>query len=177
LFERWIKEGARDDTPPEANSFKLSAPPVYTAAPVISAITFSPTENILGGLRYHEVLLHKSDGSGMLARLVASRRASNHSPFRPTVNCSPSAAVPRPDFGEIQIWDAESHQELHSYKLANDSLFGASFSPDGKSVAFGCPDKTVRLIGVSDGKELMKFDNHSDWVLATTFQPWDGNGC
>src|SRR5438445_10902329 len=63
----------------------------------------------------------------------------------------------------------ETHKETQSFKVANDSLFGASFSPDGERVAFGCADKTVRLIGVSDGKELMRFDNHSDWVLATAF--------
>mgnify|MGYP001601883504 CR=1 FL=1 len=28
LVERWIKEGAMDDTPANANSFKLAAPPV-----------------------------------------------------------------------------------------------------------------------------------------------------
>src|ERR1051326_4167274 len=38
LIERWIKAGAKDDTPPEANSFKLSAPPVYTVLPAISAM-------------------------------------------------------------------------------------------------------------------------------------------
>jgi WD40 repeat protein len=58
---------------------------------------------------------------------------------------------------------------LHSFKIGNDSLFGVSFAPDGERVAFGCTDKTVRLIAVNDGKELMKFDNHGDWVLATTF--------
>src|SRR5439155_1313537 len=45
LFERWIREGAKDDTPPEANSFKWSGPPVNAALPVISAIAFSPDGN------------------------------------------------------------------------------------------------------------------------------------
>ena len=58
LIERWIKEGAKDDTPPEANSFKLSAPPVYSALPVISAIAFSPDGKILAVSGYHEVVLH-----------------------------------------------------------------------------------------------------------------------
>ena len=41
LFERWIVEGARDDTPTNANSFKLAAPPTYERPPVISALAFS----------------------------------------------------------------------------------------------------------------------------------------
>src|SRR5688572_22558196 len=36
-IERWIKEGARDDTPANAGSFKLTAAPIYSAPPVISA--------------------------------------------------------------------------------------------------------------------------------------------
>src|SRR6266511_3196032 len=47
LFQRWIKEGAKDDTPPEANSFKLSAAPVYAVLPAISTMAFSPDAAIL----------------------------------------------------------------------------------------------------------------------------------
>jgi WD40 repeat protein len=36
-------------------------------------------------------------------------------------------------------------------------------------VAVGCADKSVRIIAVADGKELLKFDSHSDWVFATTW--------
>jgi len=42
LFTRWIVEGARDDTPTNANSFKFTEPPTYAKAPVISALAFSP---------------------------------------------------------------------------------------------------------------------------------------
>src|SRR5437899_1715214 len=70
LFERWIKEGAKDDTPPEANSFKLSALPVYAVLPVISCMAFSPDGDVLAVPGYHEVVLHKHDGSGIIARLV-----------------------------------------------------------------------------------------------------------
>src|SRR5687768_11992088 len=42
LFERWIAQGAKDDTPANANSFKLSEPPTYTVSPVVSALAYSP---------------------------------------------------------------------------------------------------------------------------------------
>jgi WD40 repeat protein len=54
-----------------------------------------------------------------------------------------------------------------------DSVYGISWSLDGTRLAFGCADKTVRWIAAADGKELLKFDNHSDWVLGTT---WTGDG-
>src|ERR1051326_669272 len=61
LFRRWIQEGAKDDTPAGEGSFKLSAPPVYAALPVISAAAFSPDGAILAVSGYHEVVLHRSE--------------------------------------------------------------------------------------------------------------------
>src|ERR1044071_9511489 len=169
LFERWIKEGAKDDTPPEANSFKLSAPPVYAVLPVISAAAFSPDGSLLAVSGYHEAVLHKVDGSGILARLVGESPRIESLAFSPDGRLLAVSGGAEARFGEIQIWDVETRRELHSYKVANDSVFGVSFSPDGGRVAFGGADKSVRLLAVADGKELMRFDNHSDWVLATAF--------
>jgi WD40 repeat protein len=169
LFERWIKEGAKDDTPAEANSFKLSAAPVYTVLPVISCMAFSPDGNVLAVSGYHEVVLHTNDGSEIIARLVGESPRIESVAFSPNGKLVAISGGAPSRFGEIQFWDAESHKELHTFKVSNDSVFGVSFSPDGERLAFGCADKTVRVISVGEGKELMKFDNHSDWVLATAF--------
>ena len=169
LFERWIKEGAKDDTPPEADSFKLSAPPVYAVLPVISAAAFSPDGNLLAVSGYHEVALHKGDGSGIVARLVGESPRIESIAFSPDGKMLAVSGGAPARFGEIQIWDVDSHQELHSYKVANDSVYGVCFSPEADRVAFGCGDKSVRIIAVKDGQELMKFDNHTDWVLGTAF--------
>ena len=169
LFERWIREGAKDDTPPEANSFKLTAPPVYAALPVISALAFSPDGNILAVSGYHEVVLHKSDGSGMIARLVGESPRIESVTFSPNGKLLAVGGDAPALFGEIQVWDVETHKQLQSFKVALDSVYGVCFSPDGERLAFGGADKTVRMISVTDGKELMKFDNHGDWVLSTAF--------
>src|SRR4051812_10756918 len=65
LIERWIGEGAKDDTPESAkNPFKIAEPPTYAAPGVISALAYSPDGELLAVSGYHETLLSKSDGSG-----------------------------------------------------------------------------------------------------------------
>ena len=50
-----------------------------------------------------------------------------------------------------------------------DTVYGASWSPDGSKVAFGCADNTVRAIDVKTGKQVLFMGAHSDWVLDTVF--------
>lgn len=169
MIERWISEGGKDDTPENANSFKLTEPPVYTAAPVISAIAYSPDGTTLAVSGYHEVLLHKSDGSGLIARLVGESPRIESFTFSSDGKLLVVAGSAPARFGEIQIWDAAKHELIRAIKVSHDSIYGVSLSPDSERVAFGCADKTARVLSVKTGKEILHFDNHSDWVLGTTF--------
>src|SRR5258706_3720753 len=57
LIERWILEGAKDDTPALPNSiFSKDKPPVYPKPPVISALAYSPDGKSLPVSGYHEIL-------------------------------------------------------------------------------------------------------------------------
>jgi WD40 repeat protein len=50
-----------------------------------------------------------------------------------------------------------------------DTVYGVSWSPDGKLVAFGCPDNTVRAIEAATGEQVLQQGSHNDWVLDTIF--------
>jgi len=177
LIERWIKEDAKDDTPAGVDSFKLSAAPVYATPPVISAMVFSPDGKLLAVSGYHEVLLLAGAESNLVARLVGESPRIESLAFSPGGKQLAVAGSAPARFGEIQLWDAGATNTVigpqKSWKLAADSLYGISWSPDGQRLAFGGADKSVRVIAVADGKELLKFDNHSDWVFATA---WTTNG-
>src|SRR5439155_23424492 len=71
LIRRWISQGAKDDTP-AASKLIVDAdhPPAYAHAPVITSLSYSPDGQLLAVSGYHEVLLHKADGSGLVGRLV-----------------------------------------------------------------------------------------------------------
>ena len=57
LVELWIREGAKDDTPPDAYSTKLKEPPTYLSPPVTTAVAFSPDGRWLAVAGHHEVFL------------------------------------------------------------------------------------------------------------------------
>src|SRR5262249_40200763 len=69
----------------------------------------------------------------------------------------------------IQIWNVAKRKLQLSIPVGADTLYGASWSPDGKTVAVGCPDNTVRAFDATTGEQVLQQGAHSDWVLGTVF--------
>jgi len=166
IIEQWVLQGAKDDTPA---STAPKVPPTYSIAPAVSSMAMSPDGSLLAVAGYHEVLLHKTDGSGLAGRLLGEASRIESIAFSADGKLLAIAGGSPGQFGQAQVWDIATKAQLHSFKASGDSLYGVSFSPDATSIAFGGADKSVRIISLKDGKETMKFDNHSDWVFATTF--------
>ncbi len=58
---------------------------------------------------------------------------------------------------------------LLSISVTGDTVYGGSWSPDGKLIAIGCADNSVRAFDVESGKQVLFQGAHSDWVLDTAF--------
>jgi hypothetical protein len=167
LINRWIEQGARDDTPAPGTA-KVTAP-IYAVPPAITAMAFSPDGSLLAVAGYHEVLLHKSDGSGLVARLVGEISRIESLAFSKDGKILAVAGGAPAEFGQIQIWDVAAAKNLKTFQPSGDSLYGVSLSPDSKTVACGAADRIVRRIDIESGKVLTEFKAHADWVLATCF--------
>jgi hypothetical protein len=50
-------------------------------------------------------------------------------------------------------------------------VFSVAFSPDGKTLAAGAWDGSIRLWDVATGKELRQYTGHSGWVRSVVFSP------
>ena len=173
-IRRWIAEGATDDTPADLGALhRLAAPPVYRSAPAISALAMSPDGAVLAVAGWHEVILRSGDGEQLLGRLVGESPRVESLAFSPDGKQLAVAGGAPSEYGEVQIWDAAEKKLVRSIKASVDCFFGISWSPDGSKVAVGCADKLVRVFAVSDGKEVMRCDNHIDWVFATA---WNHDG-
>ncbi|MCA8956671.1 MAG: DUF1549 domain-containing protein [Planctomycetes bacterium] len=167
----WIAAGARDDTVTRRPA--THAPAVYRSAPAIPALAFSPDGRLLAVAGYHEVvLLEVPDGDAApqpIARLVGGAPRIESLAFsRDGARLAAAGGAPA-RFGEVQVWDVRTRQPYRRHRVGSDVLYGISFAPDGRSVAFGGADKTVRMLRVDDGAELLLFRNHAEWVLGTCF--------
>jgi WD40 repeat protein/mono/diheme cytochrome c family protein len=170
LIGAWISQGAKDDTPVTARLLiDGSHPPVYELPPVLTSLEFSPDGNLLAVAGYHEVLLHKADGSGLAARLVGLSERVQSLAFSPDGKSLAVAGGCPGRFGEIQVWDVEGRKLRLSVTSTYDTLYGASWSHDGTKIAFGCADNTLRAIDSKTGEQVLFQGSHNDWVLDTCF--------
>jgi mono/diheme cytochrome c family protein len=147
LIARWIGEGAKDDTPKNAvQHFDMDHPPLYQRPPVITSLDFSPDGTLLAVAGFHEVLLHHADGSGIVARLVGLSDRIESIRFSPDGKWLAVAGGLPARMGEVQIWNVEKRALHVSVPVGYDTVYGVSWSPDGKLVALGFPHKKIRAI-------------------------------
>ena len=170
LIRRWVEEGAVDDTPANARQrYDAEHLPIYARPPVITSLDFSPDGTLLAVAGFHEVLLWKSDGSEMVARLVGLSERVQSVRFSPDGKRLAVAGGRPAQMGEVQIWDVEKRALVLSVPVGFDTVYGVSWSPDGKMVSFGCADNTLRAISSTTGTQVLQQSSHSDWVLDTAF--------
>jgi cytochrome c/WD40 domain-containing protein len=170
MIRKWIEQGAKDDTPASNRpQYDAEHPPIYMAPPVLKSIEYSPKGDLLAVSGYHEVLLHKPDGSGLVARLVGQSERIESARFSPDGKLLAVTGGSPGRFGELQIWDVEKREMKLSLMIGYDTIYGASWAPNGKMVAVGCPDHTIRGFDPESGKQVLFNGAHNDWVLDTTF--------
>ncbi len=170
LIKSWIQQGALDDTPADAKQhFDSEHPPLYSRPPVITSLDFSPDGRLLAVAGFHEVLLYENNGTKLAGRLIGLSERVQSLRFSPDGKWLGVAGGDPAREGEIQVWDLAKRKLAISTVISYDTLYGLSWSPDSKLIAFGCPDNTVRAIEAASGKQVMQMGSHSDWVMCTAF--------
>ncbi len=170
LISSWIREGAEDDTPADAKRhYDAAHPPVYSRAPVIASLDFSPDGKLLAVAGFHEVLLYETNGDTLTGRLIGLSERIQSLRFSPDGQWLAVAGGDPARQGEVQVWDVAQRKLTVSVPITYDTIYGVSWSPDSKLIAFGCADNTVRAIEATSGKQVMQMGSHTDWAMSTTF--------
>ncbi len=170
LVRRWIAEGAQDDSPVRSQpAIDARHPPVYSRGPVITSLDFSPDGKLLAIAGFHEALLWKADGSARAARLVGLSERIETVRFSPdgskllVVGGNPCRS------GECQVWNVASRKLVASDLVGFDTLYGGSWSPDGKIIAVGGADNALRAFDAESFRQVVYMAAHGDWIRGTVF--------
>lgn len=168
LITKWIAQGANDDTPKNARQhYSPENPPRYAVPSNITSLDYSPDGTLIAIAGFHEVLIHRADGSGLKTRLIGLSERIESVRFSPDGKSLAVAGGLPGRMGEIQVWNV-AKEELNFSKIVEfDTAYGVSWSPDGTKIAFGLPDKSVRAIQSTNGEQILFMGSHSDWVLDT----------
>src|ERR1041385_1023877 len=87
VIQKWIEQGAEDDTPADAQKhYDAAHLPSYTRPPVISSIDFSPDGKLLAVAGFHEVLLYETQKAALEARLIGLSERIQSLRFSPDGN-------------------------------------------------------------------------------------------
>ncbi|MGI9455154.1 MAG: c-type cytochrome domain-containing protein, partial [Aeoliella sp.] len=167
---RWIAEGAIDDSSAEAPQFDSEHPPRYTQPPVVTSLDYSPDGMLLAIAGNHEVRLHRADGTELIGRLIGLAERIETVRFSPDgKRLAVAGGVPALQ-GEVQIWDVQKQELVHSLMVGFDTARGVSWSPDGKQIAVGCSsDNSVRAFDTDTGEQLLYQSAPNDWPLDTVY--------
>jgi WD40 repeat protein len=173
LIRQWIAEGAVDDREHGQSGplYTQEHPPEYVQPPVITAMACSPDSKWLAISGFHEVLLVDTGNWQLSQRLVGLSERIEGLAFSPdSARLAVTGGSPG-RMGEVQVWNVAEGKLLLSHQVTYDTLYGGAFSPDGKLIAFGCTDNTVRAIDSETGEQQLFQGAHEDWVRACTFTP------
>ena len=75
--------------------------------------------------------------------------------------------------GVAEVWDVQT-REREVVATLGGSSFGATFSPDGSTIATAGGDATVRLWDAQSGEQILVLRGHENLVSSVAFSP-DGS--
>ena len=173
LIALWIDQGAENDGGSDGPIYTAANPPKYSRLPLVTSIAFSPDGTQLAVAGSHEVFLLSGDGTERQRRLIGLSERIESVAFSPD-GTQLAVAGGRPgQEGELQVWDTTSGELVRSISVGGDTIYGASWSPDGVHVAVGCSDNVVRAFDTTTGAQTLFMGSHNDWPLDTV---WSQDG-
>ena len=71
----------------------------------------------------------------------------------------------------VEVWDVAGHTKVHELRGHSKWVYGVAYSPDGKWLATGGWDRTIKLWDAATGEERLTIFGHEGFVLDLAFSP------
>lgn len=148
-------------------------PAEYRVAIPVTAIAFSPDGNQLASSGYHEVLVWNTADSTLIRRISNVAERIYDLEFSADGGTLAVAAGTPGQLGEMKLFSAADGQLIRTLVRARDAVFALSFSPDGQTLACAGADRSIIVVKIADGSEVVRIEDHADWVMDVN---WSANG-
>ncbi len=177
LIEKWIRAGARFDGPdPKAAlatllpaAEKATAPTKYSQPVPIAALAFRPDGKELAATGYYEVNIWDPATGKLLRRLKPAPERVQALAYSPDGSQLAVAGGSPGQSGEVKLFDLGNKITSHSLGKFRDVALALDFSPDGKRLAVGVADNSIRIYNPASAKQELLIEQHADWVMAVAF--------
>jgi WD40 repeat protein len=182
LIERWIAEGANyDGGSPQRPLVELvrdtmlgDAPVVYARPIPAAALAFSPDALQIAVGGYHEVTIWNVADGSLSTRIGGLPQRITSVAWHPSLPLLAVAGGTPMQWGTIALVDPTGITPTRFLCDLNETGLSVAFSPNGKHLAAGAGDRTVRLFDPVSGRQRRILKVHADWVQTVSFS-LDGN--
>lgn len=142
---------------------------------LVESLTFSPDGKTLATGSFRELTLWDPATGAVKKRLGGFADKVVALTYSADGKYLAAGGGPPTEDGEVKIFDATTLAPVLDLKQPHsDTVFGLSFSPDGKRLASAAADKFVKVWEFPSGKFLKSFEGHTQHVLDVGWAP-DGN--
>ncbi|MDC3981474.1 pentapeptide repeat-containing protein [Polyangium jinanense] len=150
----------------------------HTAA--VRSVAFSPDGKTLASASNDRTVRIWDVATG---RALQVFREHTHAVLSVTFSPDGKTLASSSDDSTVQLWDIAAGRALHAFEGQTnalyssafeghaDAVYAAAFSPDGKTLASGSHDMTIRLWDVTTGRTLRTFEGHTHAVRSVAFSP------
>ena len=179
IIRRWIESGAKFDGP-SANAPLSSflpkpahppAPERYAQPWPVTALAFNATGAQLAVSGCHEITFWDTARRVLLHRMGGMPERIHALAWQPGGSLLAVAGGAPGRSGEVLLVDTAENAPPLELAVTGDEMLCAAFSPDGRRLAAGGADKTLRVFAIESGAETLRLEQHSDWVQGVAFSP------
>lgn len=177
LLRQWLEQGGKFDGPSRTarlaelaadHGRKVQTPKSYPRSWPVTALA-AGAGGLVASSGYGEVLLWEVTTGKLTARIqgMPERIASLawHGNTLAVAGGSPGRS------GEVWLVDAASRKAVKRVVATSDTVQVVTISQDGRWLAAGGTDNTIRLLAMPDGKTVWEAEAHADWIMALAFSP------